>query len=144
MAFMFNILDGAPFYCSEGDLTKVLCKRMIGWSLTHRSLYGSQKMYDTRLSTKDVSYHYVAYLRKFPKDPTDEKDKGEIVRMNLTKVHGESNKRYLALFKGKEEQQEYYAGVLSHTKNQQFWSYKTRGLGNIAKFDVYEMLTDYE
>jgi hypothetical protein len=30
-AFMFGIREGAPFYCSEGDLTKAICKRMIGW-----------------------------------------------------------------------------------------------------------------
>jgi len=34
---------------------------------------------------KDVDYQYVAYLRKHPKDPKDEKDKGELVKMNLTK-----------------------------------------------------------
>lgn len=58
--------------------------------MSYRAQYGSQKMFDTRLSSKDISWHYVAYLRKFPKDPTDEKDKGEIVRMNLTKNYGES------------------------------------------------------
>jgi hypothetical protein len=101
-------------------------------------------MFDTRLPSQSLDYHYVAYLRKFPKDPTDEKDKGEMVRMNLTKNFAESKKRYQALFKGKEEQREYYSGTLSHTKDQRFYEYKTRGLGKIARFDVYELLTDYE
>ena len=70
-------------------------------------------MYDRMISSRDVNYQYVAYLRKYPKDEKDEKDKGAIVKMNLTNNWGQATRRYNALFKGAEK--EYYCGVISHT-----------------------------
>lgn len=83
-AFSFHVQTNGPFYCSEGDLTKTLCQRMIGYALTTRWQFGDHKMYNLMISNKDVDYQYVAYLRKHPKDPKDEKDKGELVKVNLT------------------------------------------------------------
>lgn len=97
-------------------------------------------MFDRMISTRDVNYQYVAYLRKYPKDEKDEKDKGALVKMNLTNNWGQATRRYNALFKGAEK--EYYCGVISHTARQQFWNHKTRGIGNMKRMDIYEMLAE--
>jgi hypothetical protein len=140
-AFSFHVQTNGPFYCSEGDLTKTICQRMIGYAITTRWQFGDHKMYNLMISSKDVDYQYVAYLRKHPKDPKDEKDKGELVKMNLTKNWNQATKRYNSLWKGKEL--EYQTGVISHTQRQQFWAYKTHLTGNLKNHDVYEMLADY-
>jgi len=33
VAFTLQSRDTVPFYCSEGDLSKPLCRRMIGYSI---------------------------------------------------------------------------------------------------------------
>lgn len=140
-AFTFHVQTNGPFYCSEGDLTKLLCQRAIGYAIHQRWQFGDHKMYNLMISSKDVNYQYVAYLRKHPKDPKDEKDKGELVMLNLTNNWGQATKRYNALWKGNEP--EYQTGVISHTQRQQFWGHKSRYTANLKNHDVYEMLADW-
>lgn len=92
------------------------------------------------ISSKDVDYQYVAYLRKFAKDPKDEKAKGDLVKMNLTANWAQAQKRYNALWQGEVE---YQTGVISHTQTQQFWGHKSRWAGQLKNHDVFEMLADY-
>lgn len=98
-------------------------------------------MYNLMMSNKDVDYQYVAYMRKHPKDPKDDKEKGELIKMNLTNNWSQATKRFNSLWKGNEP--EYQTGVISHSQRQQFWGHKSRFTGNLKNHDVYEMLADY-
>lgn len=88
-----------------------------------------------------MNYQYVAYLRKFPNDEDSEEEKGEIVKMNLTSDWATAQKQYKALFEG--EDSDYYCGVISHTQKQEFKLPMTKGVGNTANLDVYELLAEY-
>jgi len=146
-AFTFHVQTNGPFYCSEGELTKLLCQRAIGYAIHQRWQFGDHKMYNLMISNKDVNYQYVAYLRKHPaaKDSLvqleGDAEKGDLVMVNLTNNWGQATKRYNALWKGNEP--EYQTGVISHTQRQQFWGHKSHYSGNLKNHDIYEMLADF-
>jgi hypothetical protein len=63
-----------PIYCSEEDLTKPECRRMLGWAIYHKYFLTNKKMVDKTLT--GARRTHIAYLK--------EKDGGKVVAKNLT------------------------------------------------------------
>lgn len=135
IAYAFFVHEKNPFYCSEGDLDKVFCKRMIGYALRHNWQRAHKKMIDKYISSKDNDYQYIAYVKD------DRKKDSEVKRVNLTSNWGAAVAKYNQLIKGNSK--EYTVGVVSHTQQQNWWYPMTQKTGNMKYMDTYELLADY-
>jgi hypothetical protein len=135
IAYAFFVHEKNPFYCSEGDLDKVFCKRMIGYALRHNWQRAHKKMIDKFINSKDNDYQYIAYVKD------DRKKDSEVKRVNLTSNWGAAVAKYNQLLKGNSK--EYTVGIVSHTQQQNWWYPMTQKTGNMKYMDNYEMLADY-
>lgn len=135
IAYAFFVHENAPFYCSEGDLDKVFCKRMIGYSLRHNWQRAHKKMIDKYINSKDNDYQYIAYVKD------DRKKDSEVKRVNLTSNWAAAVAKYNQLVKGSSK--EYTVSVMSHTQQQNWWYPMTQKTGNMKYMDTYEMLADF-
>jgi len=132
---MFFSYETVPFHCSEGKLDTVLCQRMIGHALRSNWQKADKKMIDAYIATNDLDYQYVAYVKD------GKKDDAEVKRVNLTNNWSAAVARYNQLVKGNTA--EYTVGILSHTKQQNWWYPYTQKTGNLKYTDVDVMLAEY-
>lgn len=150
-AYLFIVQDTGPIHCSEGEMKKPICRRMIGWALRTGRLFAPRKAVDPKISRTSNDYRFVAYLKT---------DKGDISVMNLTKSHGTSVQQYFNLFKNwKGQEKRYVTGIIAHTGKVKWFSHPVtifeyrHNLPNGAKewkharrsqkeFDTWELLAE--
>jgi hypothetical protein len=58
--FLFSVRQAKPLYCSQGEMTKPGCQKMIGWGIYHKYILPGKKMVDRTLSGSKATY--IAYL----------------------------------------------------------------------------------
>lgn len=131
-AFLFLVRQTQPFYCSEGDLDKKLCQRMIGHAIVSNWLIPEKKMVNRYLSSASRHYKHVAYLVK---------DDDTVVKMNLTKNLGQSRAQFTAFVKP--EDSEYKAGIIGHTAKNSYWDRYSALPGAEKNMDCLEAIAKY-
>ena len=135
MAYAFFSYETVPFHCSEGKLDGLLCQRMIGHALRSNWQRADKKMIDPWIPNDDVDYQYVAYVRD------DRKKDAPVVRVNLTNNWSAAVARYNTLVKG--QTAEYTVGIVSHTRQQNWWYPQTQKTGNLKFMDVNVLIAEY-
>jgi len=135
VAYMFLSYETVPFYCSEGKLDTLLCQRMIGHALRSNWQRADKKMIDPLMSTLDLDYQYVAYVKD------DRKEGAEVKKVNLTNNWSAAVARYNQLVKGNTA--EYTVGIMSNTRDQNWWYPYTQKTGNLKFTDVDQILAEY-
>lgn len=62
-AYLFGVKERNQFYCSEGDLKKPICQRMIGRSIRNDFVSPSRRLVNKYIVPSSVDYKYIAYLK---------------------------------------------------------------------------------
>jgi hypothetical protein len=136
-SFMMSPIYGNAFFCSEGELTEPLCRKMLGYAVTVSWIQGPYGIYFNRgLDNGNRNYTQFALLRT--------KD-GKIERVDYKPSTNELAK-YRALFPNDKSQWKYTAGVLGHTGYPLFNSYKYTSESNSSPFrfhDCYDIVGEW-
>jgi len=62
VSFLIISKQSNPLYCSQGQMTDKICKRMIGYALYKNYLNANVKIVDTHTPAGSDESKYVAYL----------------------------------------------------------------------------------
>ena len=136
MLLISNSLTG-PLWCSEGDLDKDECRRLIGHTIKQGvkwidASYDSVAV-DKYIPSGDEDYQYQAYVAK---------DDGDVKLVNLTNNWGYATSTYNNLFKGGKDR-EYNVGIIAHSARQGFWHPKSLLTGNEKGLDSQALYVKY-
>lgn len=131
-AYLFLVRETTAFHCSEGDLDKKLCQRMIGHAIVQNWLIPEKKMINKYLSSASRHYRHVAYLQD---------SKGEVVRLNLTKNYATSLAQFHAFVDS--EDSAYVAGIIGHSAQNKWWAKHSQLRGSEKNHDCLEIIVTY-
>lgn len=129
--FMFSVRQAKPLYCSQGEMTKPGCQKMLGWGIYHKYILPGKKMVDRTLMGSKATY--VAYLQQ--------KEDDKVIVKPLTQNLNSARKVYLALFQG--EKSLYKCGVIGHSQKHEWLSPVSALKGAEKNMDVWKAIATY-